>query len=774
MLRFCVVAAVLALCLGVAPAVASGAPGDLDPDFGDGGVFSSPHQTVFSRAALDQDSLGRPLVAWTFNAGNPTDFADLKLVVARLTDTGSLDPTFNPGGAPAGVVVVDFPERPGVNVQASAVAAGPGGTVVALGTMAPATFSQEIALVRLTGAGAYDDSFSGDGRLVTKVSESYDFAADLAIDASGNSLVAGLGAAGCPPVPCETFPVLSRFTSGGALDMGFDGDGHVEPTGTATLGQLNDVDALPGGGAIVAGYTFPLRQQALVARFNSAGALDGSFSGDGLATPGLGEGNAAGSAAGANGVHVDGAGRLLVVGGAHRGDDDSNNFAVARLTSAGDPDIGWGTGVPQTGVVHLPTPRAISGFDAAQLPDGKVMATGNGRRFNQNNAIVLARLTETGALDTTFAPAEPTPGLLQTQLSDSSMAFQLVRPPGGGTLVSGARTNGSGSDSKAVVLRYLDDGEPDPDQDGDGVSDNSDNCPNDPNPNQENNDGDNQGDACDLDDDNDGTADVDDDFPFDPDEQQDTDDDSHGDNSDNCPNDPNPNQENNDGDNQGDACDTSPGGGGGGGGGGGSGSGGGGQPPPPPGQPPQNTRLPTIEPAGSGNYRCRPGSWQGATARTQKSRMLRTSQLQQASFDFSWVRMNGGQAQLVSQAPTYNPPGLDLSRYLCQVEARNSSGTNLAVSEGALLTGQVVDVGFPYGDFRIRGIDVAQVVQPLPGAQMFRWPVGGFTNLPGGAHPPVSASTRAGTSGPNLPSGPDMKGSRSMPPSRPRRSSTST
>ena len=44
------------------------------------------------------------------------------------------------------------------------------------------------------------------------------------------------------------------------------------------------------------------------------------------------------------------------------------------------------------------------------------------------------------------------------------------------------------------------------DTDGDGAVDNSDNCPNDANPGQENNDGDAQGDVCDTDDDNDGVA----------------------------------------------------------------------------------------------------------------------------------------------------------------------------------------------------------------------------------------------------------------------------
>ena len=47
-----------------------------------------------------------------------------------------------------------------------------------------------------------------------------------------------------------------------------------------------------------------------------------------------------------------------------------------------------------------------------------------------------------------------------------------------------------------------------PDADGDGIADSADNCPNIANPLQENNDGDNEGDACDNDDDNDGLTDV--------------------------------------------------------------------------------------------------------------------------------------------------------------------------------------------------------------------------------------------------------------------------
>ena len=159
--------------------------------------------------------------------------------------------------------------------------------------------------------GGHDDTFSGDGRVVTKVSETYDAPLDVSVTTSGQVYVR---ASGLQPAADS---VRERYDADP-----FHGDRQPDdfrrrrpcragrPTDNA---QLRDVDALPDGGALVAGYR-RLPPQPLIARYNATGALDDSFDGDGIAPDFGSAAPALGNASFANAIHIDTSGRILVIG----------------------------------------------------------------------------------------------------------------------------------------------------------------------------------------------------------------------------------------------------------------------------------------------------------------------------------------------------------------------------------------------------------------------------------------------------------------------------
>ena len=167
---------------------------------------------------------------------------------------------------------------------------------------------------------------------------------------------------------------------------------------------------------------------------------------------------------------------------------------------------------------------------------------------------------------TGFSNLERVDGALKLQnntaLSDCTpLALLLGGEDGAQDAVSGSIAisgNGEGCSSVAEILSDAGKDGSGEDEDGDGVKDSVDNCPDIANPSQTDTDGDRIGDACDLDDDNDGLLDTEDDAPLDalqPANRVDTDLDLIVNESDNCPFIANSDQADFDSDGTGDVCD---------------------------------------------------------------------------------------------------------------------------------------------------------------------------------------------------------------------------
>src|SRR4051794_14296359 len=206
-------------------------------------------------------------------------------------------------------------------VLVCAVFAGGGLPAVAAGA-SPLAFEAPRALPAPLAPGDLDVSFSGDGRQTTDFGGS-DAATAVAVQADGKIVVAGSS---------DGNFALARYGVDGTPDASFSGDGLV----TTDLGAADDGQgvAIQADGKIVvaggSGGNFAL------ARYTAAGSLDTSFSGDGLQTTDFG------AADGATAVAVQPDGRI-VAGGSSGGD-----FALARYDTAGGLDTSFSGDGKQT------------------------------------------------------------------------------------------------------------------------------------------------------------------------------------------------------------------------------------------------------------------------------------------------------------------------------------------------------------------------------------------------------------------------------------------
>jgi hypothetical protein len=141
---------------------------------------------------------------------------------------------------------------------------------------------------------------------------------------------------------------------------------------------------------------------------------------------------------------------------------------------------------------------------------------------------------------------------------------------------------------------------------------------------------------------------------------------------------------------------------------------------------------------GASRYRCNPGSWEGLPPDPR--------------LEYAWYRLGsitGTIGGVIRATPTvrvattasYLLPEADYGKkYYCEVAVQAASGRRLtAYSPVTLLTGreQTIATLQPafYGDFRIRGIDVFQIVQPNSLAPAYGFPSGVFENFCGGGTP---------------------------------------
>lgn len=264
--------------------------GALDTSFGGGKGYVT---TDTSSVATGNDAIYSVAIDGAdriITAGVASNGSYQVVTLARYTPQGSLDTSFNHGGAKPGVVKLDF----GQAAEAESVVVDGQGNYLVAGTLnassspgGPTIPSNGVFLARYTASGVLDPSFGVGGVMsVSTLTGNADHFHAMALDTSGNIVVTG---AVTPQVSGYASTLVARYTTAGALDATFgSGTGFVTAAPPApSVGSLGYSVAIePGTGAIVVGgyaydNTFNSNQFFALTRFLSAGAVDTGFNDSG-------------------------------------------------------------------------------------------------------------------------------------------------------------------------------------------------------------------------------------------------------------------------------------------------------------------------------------------------------------------------------------------------------------------------------------------------------------------------------------------------------------
>lgn len=465
--------------------------GDVDVTF-NGGKVAMPIGVGFDKAnavAIQPD--GKIVVAGRTGGLPRTDFA-----IARFTSSGLLDTTFGTGG----VVIfgVGSTDPDGASDEIKSIAIRSDGRIIATGSTGDSSWSR-FALIRYSPFGIVEHtaftSFPGSDHAANSVR----------LQADGKIVVAGRSNGNF---------ALARYTSAGVLDTTFDLDGKL----TTDFGATDEATALAiqGDGKIVAAGSTSIggtNFDFVLARYNSSGSLDTTFSGDGKQTVAVGTGDDV-----AHSMAIQSDGKILVGGSTSNGTD--NDFALIRLTTSGALDATYdldgkvitgfssGSGDKITAIAIQPadgkvvacgyvtkgtdfdfailrfntsglrdtlfngqklTTGKIAGwshFNAQRIQaDGKIIAAGWADNGN-NHDFAIARYTASGALDATFGLG----GIVTTAFGteDSEIKAVTVQPDGKIVAVGSVANSPFSESSSFALARYNADGNLDTSFDGDG------------------------------------------------------------------------------------------------------------------------------------------------------------------------------------------------------------------------------------------------------------------------------------------------------------------
>ncbi|GAB5404685.1 MAG: hypothetical protein Aurels2KO_29160 [Aureliella sp.] len=338
-------------------------------------------------------------------------------------------PSFGIGDGIVVTPVGDTSEGNGIAVQLD-------GKIVVVGETTDS--GDDVVLLRYNADGTLDTSFGGgDGIVITDIDSADQEGVDVRIQPDGKIVVASNRQSS------GVFELV-RYEASGSLDTSFGTGGIVTTQFTGGTDDQAEALHIQDDGKILVGGTHESASgtEYAVARYNSNGSLDTSFSGDGMQTINTGNSDIV------YGMTVQPDGKILLAG---QSTGDSLDFTIARINADGSVDTSFGAGNGY--VKHDFNSLNDLASSITVRPDGKILVAG--RAVDTNFDFALLQLNSDGSVDTSFGGGD---GWVTTDATgaDFERVTGLLLDDDGKVTVVGHGT--ISSDSDLIAIRYLADG----------------------------------------------------------------------------------------------------------------------------------------------------------------------------------------------------------------------------------------------------------------------------------------------------------------------------
>ncbi len=408
------------------------ADGSFDNSFDTDGTVLTGEFAGYSelnKMAIQSDG---KIVAVGFAIVNSRESYLFDFAVVRYNTNGSLDTSFGTNGK-VSTVVGNY--RFSI---AKSVAIQPDGKIIVAGVgynFINGYFTSGFAIVRYNPDGSLDNTFDGDGKIITEIpNRIYGGANSVLIQADGKIVAAGSTGGN------TSNQTIIRYNSDGSLDNTFGNNGVViEPEWKVT--DIVSLAIDPDGklvtlGGINNGFGYYYNNSSLaIARYNTDGTIDNTFGIQGKVI------RAFESSGQVKSLKIQADGKIVVGGTSKVGtsnnepiDSDKRVFTIFRFNSDGSLDNTF----DGDGKANAIFENDVNLSSLAIQTNGKIVAAGWSTGLDYFDVFAVARFNTDGSLDTTFDDD----GKLTTVFTQkSAIANSVVIQPNGGIIVGGTVSN---------------------------------------------------------------------------------------------------------------------------------------------------------------------------------------------------------------------------------------------------------------------------------------------------------------------------------------------